>query len=257
MAEAAGDLVQAARALEEALRIAPKFADVHYRLARIQIAGRQPGPARQSLDAALRINPGYVAARVERALLDAREGYLAEAIDTLRKLDLERASHEPRLFRRGLQSLEHADWHEAGSLLRQALHLDEPGLNEMLEDVRARMSRGDRAAAARLIREALAEHPGYADLHCLLGVAELEEGHVDDAIGTLAHALELHPDYHDARIQLARALEASGDLVQAEEQVALVLQVDPQNPQALEMAERWGRWHRRPKRSSSGARKAS
>src|SRR5207249_11365048 len=143
----------------------------------------------------------------------------------------------PRLFREGIQSLEHADWQEAGTRLRRALHLDEPGLNEMLEDVRQRIARGDRVTAARRLREALVQHPGYADLLCWLGIAELEEGHLDDAIATLARALELHPDYHAARVQLARALEASGDLVQAEEQIGWVLESDPRNPQALELAE--------------------
>lgn len=257
MAEGAGDLGSATSALEEALRIAPRYADVHYQFARLEIQARRFAGARKSLDAALRINPGYVAARVELALLDAREGLLGEAIEALRRLDLGRAPHEPRLFHRGIQSLEHADWQEAETLLRQALHLDEPGLSERLDEVRARMGRGDRLGAARLIRETLADHPGYVDLHCLLGIAELEEGYFDDAIATLAHALELHPDYHAARVQLARALEASGDLVQAEEQVALVLESDPQNPQALELSERWGRWHRRRRRSAGASRKDS
>src|SRR5262249_27046877 len=153
--------------------------------------------------------------------------------------------HEPRLFRQGIQSLEHADWEEASVLLRQALHLDQPGVNETLEEVRARMERGDRSGAIRMLRDALRRYPGYTDLYFLLGVCELDEGHVDDSVATLARALELHPDYHAARIQLARALEAAGDLVQAEEQASLVLQADPQNPQALELAERWGRLHRR------------
>ena len=257
MAEVVGDLDNAGLALEEALRVAPHFADIHYRLGLIRLAGRQRAQARKSLEEALHINPRYVAARVELALLDAREGLLGEALETLRRLDLERSPHEPRLFRQGIQSLEHADWEEAGTLLRQALHLDQPGMNETLEEVRTRMGSGDRSGAARLIREALREHPGYADLHYLLGMAELEEGHLDDAMATLARALELHPDYHAARIQLARALEASGDLVQAEEQVNLVLQSDPQNPQALEMSEHWSRLHRRRGRSAKATRKAS
>src|SRR6185369_8063146 len=114
-----------------------------------------------------------------------------------------------------------------------------------------------RPGAARCVREALHDHPGYADLHYLLGIAELDEGHLDDAISALARALELHPDYHAARVQLARALEASGDLVQAEEQVGLVLQADPQHPQALELAERWSRLHRRSGRAAVSPRKAS
>ena len=257
IAEGAGDLDHAVEALMEALRIAPRFADVHYRLARIRLARNETALARQSLDEALKIHPGYVAAQIERALLDAREGQLAEAIATLRALDLARSPHEPRLFDRGIESLEHADWQEAGSLLREALRLDAPGLDEALDQAQTRMKRGDRGGAMRWIRQALAEHPGYADLHALLGTAELEEGHVDDAIATLARALELNPDYHAARVLLARALEASGDLRQAEEQVGLVLEADPRNPAALELAERWSRLHRRRNRTAAPPRKVS
>src|SRR5262249_20003455 len=143
------------------------------------------------------------------------------------------------------------------ALLRQALHLDQPGVNEMVEDVRARMERGDRSGAIRILRDALRKYPGYTDLYFMLGVCELDEGQVDDAIATFGRALELHPDYHAARVQLARALEAAGDLVQAEEQAGQVLEADPQNPQALELAERWARLHRRRGRAVRVARKAS
>ena len=100
-------------------------------------------------------------------------------------------------------------------------------------------------------------HEPSTIIHALLGTVELEEGQVDDAIATLGRALELHPDYHAARVLLARALEASGDRAQAEEQVTLVLDADPQNPAALELAERWSRLHRRRDRSATRARKAS
>jgi tetratricopeptide (TPR) repeat protein len=257
LAGAAGDIVHATLALEEARRLAPTFADVHYRLALARLQGQQRAGARRSLQEALRINPRYVAARVELALLDAREGMLGEALDTLKRLGEELTLEEPRLFRRGLESLEHADWEGAAMQLREALQLDQSGVQSVVEEFHARMEHGDRAGAARVVRQALASFPSYADLHHLLGVAELEEGHLDDAVSSLARALELHPDFHMARVHLARALEALGDLAQAEEQVAMVLEVDPEHPQATELAERWQRRHRRPERAGRASRKGS
>ena len=251
------------RALREAVRIAPGYPDLHHRLACACLENRRFAPARASLEEALRLNPRYVAAQVEMALLDARQGLLAEALDALRRLGRETRVPEPRSFGRGIESLEHADWDQAGVLIRSALKLDEPEIDATIADYHVRMRDGDRAGAARVVRDALRAHEGYADLHYLLGVAELEEGNLDDAIGSLARALELHSDFHAARLQLARVLEAQGDVARARDQVASVLEADPQHAQALEMEKRWNRRARRhrsgpvPEASPGAWRKAS
>ena len=257
LAEAAGDLENAEHALDEALRIAPGYADLHFQLACVLLLRQERARARQTLVAALRINPGYVAARVELALLDAREGLLGEALEMLRLLGQQHRIEKPSAFREGLRSLERADWDEAEVLLKQALEVAAPGMDEVVHQFHHLMTHGDRTGAARVAREALRHHEGYADLHYLLGTAELEEGHLDDAVASFARALELQPDYHAARVQLARALEALGDVTQAGEQVELVLMRDPQHPQALQLSDRWGRLRSHRRRSAAEARKAS
>ena len=231
----------AQQALIAAVALAPNYPDLHYRLAGVQLQARRPVEARASLDEALRLNPDYVAAQVERALLDAREGRLGEALETLRRMSRHTAVEEPWTFGRGLESLEHADWDAAGTLLRSALHLDDPGIDALIAEFHELMGRGERAEAARRMRAALRDHEGYADLHYLLGCVEIEESQLDDAIASLARALEIHPDFHAARLQLARALEAQGDLARAEDQVALVLEVEPRHATALEFEARWSR----------------
>jgi len=114
-------------------------------------------------------------------------------------------------------------------------------VDRALAEHHALVAQGEHVQALHVLRDAVTAHPGYPDLHYLLGSSELEAGMTDDAIASLTRALELHPDFHAARIQLARALEALGDLAQAGEQVALVLQEDPGHPQALELQERWSR----------------
>ncbi|HEY3217064.1 MAG TPA: tetratricopeptide repeat protein [Candidatus Eisenbacteria bacterium] len=257
LAEAAGDLDSAEQALDEALRASPDYADLHRHKACVLLLRHKRPEARRALDQALRINPGYVAARLERALLDAREGLLGEALEALRRLGQQHPVEKPRVFRQGLKSLEQADWEEAEILLKQALQLSEPGMEVVVQQFQRLLSEGDAAAAARLVRQALRHHEGYADLHCLLGAAELEDGRADEALWSFARALELHPDYHGARVQFARALESLGDLVQAGEQIALVLQADPGNPQALSLQERWSRLRSRRRRPGVEVRKVS
>ncbi len=241
LAEAAGDAITATRAIDEALRLAPTYADLHYQRACLLILQHQRPAARKALQQALGINPRYVAARLELALLDAREGLLAESLAALRGLEQERRVEEPRAFQRGLKSLAHADWDEAGALLKSAFKVSDPVVDRALADYHERVARGEHTQALHALREAVTVHPGYPDLHYLLGCSELEAGMTDDAIASLSRVLELHPDLHAARVQLARALEALGDLAQAGEQVALVLRADPAHPQALELAERWAR----------------
>jgi tetratricopeptide (TPR) repeat protein len=246
LAEAGGDLERAERAAREAARLAPGFADVHYRLACIRLAMQRRAEARRDLETALRIHPRYVAARVELALLDAREGLLGEALGTLRLLSGEVREEGATSFGRGLASLEQAEWDEAGAHSR-ALSLGDANL--ALQD-------STRVASAAIAPAPADCWSGAGDprqlrrhLHCLLGTVELE-GAFDDALASFCRALELQPDYHAARLQLARTLASLGDPVQAEEQAALVLEADPRHPQALELCERWTRLHR--KRSVAG-----
>ncbi len=251
LAEAAADPAQAAAALEAALRLRPDYPDLHYRRARLLLELDRPAEARRELERALALNPGYVAARIERALLDASEGFIGEALEALRALGEEAQVDEPGDFAQGLESLERADWEEAGALFNRALSLDPSREGGPLERAQALLEEGDAAGAAEALHAVLPGRESWPDLHYLLGSAELQRGHFDDALASLARALELNPDFHAARVQFARALEAVGSLAQAGEQVALVLQQDPAHPQALELHERWTSRARRPTRAES------
>jgi tetratricopeptide (TPR) repeat protein len=256
LAEEAGDWAGAERAIETALDLRPKFPDLHFQRGRIMLAVGRRAEARRSLDKALELHPGYAAARVERALLDAREGLIGEALEALRALGRECKVEEPRAFERGLAALEEADWGEAGVHLSRALKLSDPALEERLERFRGLIEGGEAASAATLIRDTLATHPGYPDLYYLLGTAELKQGHADDAIASLARALGLHPEFHAARIQLARAFQSLGETAQALEMLGQVLEAEPEHAEALELTQRWAAPRRRKGRGIT-ARKAS
>lgn len=257
LGEDAGDWAGAERAIDTAIELRPAFPDLHFQRGRILLAVGRRADARQALETALKLHPGFVAARVERALLDAREGLIGEALEALRTLGRECRVEEPRAFERGLACLEEADWSEAGAHLSRALKLSDPALEERLERFRALIERGEAAAAAALIRETLSLHPAYPDLYYLLGTAELRQGHPDDAMASLARALELHPDFHAARIQFARVLQALGETTRAVELLVQVLEVEPGHAEAVELRQRWSSPRSGRSRRGITARKAS
>ncbi len=240
LAEAAGDRGAALAALDLAVECRPGWADLHLHRALACAALDRRAAARAALDTALRIHPRFVAARLERALLDAREGLVGEAIAELRALGHATRISEPHTFEQGMECLERADWDAASARLRRALRLAEPELEQRLERYEALMDEDQPGRAAQLLREVLPRFEAYPDLHYRLGAAELREGAYDDALVSLARALELNPDFSAARVLLARALDALGARAQALEQVALVLQSEPGQTQALALEVEWG-----------------
>jgi tetratricopeptide (TPR) repeat protein len=238
-AETSGDPATAERALEVALRLCPHYADLHFQRARLLLGLNRRLEARHALDEAVRQNPRYRAARLERALLDAREGRITDALAALHELAREVPAEEADGFQRGIERLERADWEEAEPLLKRAIDSSGPDLRPLLERVRRYLEVGEAASAVQLLRQILPKHEGYPDLHYLAGLSELKLGHFDDALGSLARALELNPDFHDARVQFACALECVGETAHAAKQLALVLECEPSHRRALELKATW------------------
>ncbi len=214
------------------------WADLHCHRGQLLAQLGRRADARRALDRALVLNPRYRAAAVERALLDARDGQIAEAMETLRTLARDGDVSEPRAFEEGMEHLGHADFEDAGPLLRRALHASDPWLEERLHAVQAMSERGEHAGALQILREAVTERASYPDLHLLLGVHELQMGSVDDAIESFSQALELNPNFHSARVAFARALETSGDTRQALVQLESVLLHDPDHREARALHQR-------------------
>ncbi len=234
----ANDPARALRALDLATQVVD-WADVHARRGMLLAqCGRRP-EAIEAYERALAINPRFRGAAVERALLDAHEGRLGEALATLRALAADSALTEPRALAEGLDHLRTADIERAAPLLRRALGATDTWLDAQLREYQQLSQDGDLATALHALRAAVGERPGYPDLHYLLGVHEMQLGALDDALESLAHALELHPDYHSARVEFARALEATGDTPEAIVQLELVLATVPGHSAAQALHERW------------------
>ncbi|MFN8587074.1 MAG: tetratricopeptide repeat protein [Candidatus Eisenbacteria bacterium] len=236
-ARTAGDLAHAQRALELATRT-QDWADLHFRLGLVLVERSRRAEARSSFDRALALNPRFRAAAVERALLDARDGRIAEAMQTLRAMASEQLAGEPGAFEQGLARLGEADFEDAAPLLHRGLEASDEWIEHQLQDYQRLVYEGDMGSALAHVRAAALERPGYPDLHLLLGAHELQMGATDDALESLSRALELNPDYHAARVEFARALETVGDTPQALAQLDMVLERQPGHAEARQLHER-------------------
>ncbi len=254
LADTAGDRGAAERAFDAALSLRPRYPDLHYRRACVLLRGQRWIDARRGLEAALSINPRYLAARLELALLDAREGLVGEALQSLRALSISAEADDRHVFQQGMRRLEQAGWDEAEAMLRRALHLEDAELEQELRRARELVDSSRAGEALLLARALLPRFGAYPDVHALLGRAEIALGHFDDAMVALSRALELNPGYHDARVLLAHALEGLGQLVQAQEQIALVLRHAPAHAEA---SQRMGGWTRRVPTPAHALRRAA
>jgi tetratricopeptide (TPR) repeat protein len=230
-AERGGDGGTARRALEAALTLVD-WADLHLALGTLLGRDGERQAAREHCERALAINPRFRAAAVELALLDAREGRVSDAVNALRALSGGGTALEAESLRQGLERLREAAVEDAAPLLRRAFTGGDEALEALLGNAQASFAAGDAGAGLCSLRRAVAERPGYADLHAVLGSHELRAGHLDDGIATLVRALELNPDFHSARLELARGLEARGDRDAALHEVNQVLEVEPSHADA-------------------------
>ena len=235
-----GDLSRARTALERALSLVD-WADLRLALGTLLARLGDRAGARRELDRALAINPRYRAAAVERALLDASEGRIADSLAALRSLSAAppAAAVAPAL-EAALEQLRDDAVDEAAPLLRRVLAPGAEALERTLSDAEERISGGDLGGGLALLRRCVAEHPGYADVAALLGAHELRVGFLDDGIASLVSALELNPDYHAARLQLAHGLYLRGERTRAVSEVRAVLEREPSHADAAALLERLG-----------------
>ncbi len=236
-AERDGDGVSARRALEAALALVD-WPDLHLTLGTLLVRDGERAAARRHFDRALAINPRYRAAAVERALLDAREGHVSDAVNALRALTGGGSAPESESLQQGLERLRKSAVEDAAPLLRRAFAGGDESVEALLAEAQGRLVAGDAEGGLGSLRRAVAERPGYADLHALLGSHELRAGHLDDGIASLVHALEMNPDFHSARLELARGLEARGERDAALHEVRQVLEVEPAHADAASFHDR-------------------
>lgn len=206
-----GDFTDAIHALERALEIEPRNAEICYRLGNLYIAEGDMEKARTLLQRAVRIDPGHADALNNLALIYKKSGMPGEAEEIFRRLIAQRPQSHLPCYNLANLCMERARPQEALDLYRRAV-----GLN-----------------------------PDFVDTYAGLAAALNELGRVNEAIDCYLAVLARNPSHRVALNGLGLAYQRSGDLERAEDCYRKSLALAPEDAKARAgLAEVLDRYHR-------------
>lgn len=214
----ARDYHGAALLLASAIESGQGYADAHHLLGLCYALLERRADALEAFDAAIKLNPSYVEAHLNRAIVLSDLGRATEAESALiRAQDLGRPDDTgfPAVVANRLANM-HADlgqaYREAGAHraaaaeYRSGLAL-RPGFADLRLDLaRTLLDAGEPEEAARELDLVLRDHPAWLDAMLLRGLAAYLAGHLDQAKSVWERASERHPE--EPRLETYRSMLA-------------------------------------------------
>jgi tetratricopeptide (TPR) repeat protein len=199
-----GQVREAIRQYEQALRLNPDCAEAHYNLGVVsQKQGRQE-KAIEHWEQALRINPNYPEAHSDLGTALIQLGKVQEAMAHWEQAVRINPNLAEAHYNLGLALMGQGRLQEAIGHYEQALQI-------IPNDVQVQYNLGNALLQANKPQEAIEryEHAlriksDFASAHYNLGNALVQAGRVPEAIGHYERALKLQPDFAAARDALAR-----------------------------------------------------
>lgn len=183
----------AALLIASAIEAGQGYADAHHMLGLCYAMNEQREAALRAFDAAIKLNPRYVEAHLNRAIVLSDLGRADEAEDALthaHTFGRPDSTGFPTVVANRLANM-HA---ELGRAYREA---------------------GDFSAAMGQLHHALALRPSFLDVRLDLARTMLESGRAEDAARELDAVLHTRPNWLDAMLLRGLAAYLAGDLEQA------------------------------------------
>ena len=215
-AAASGNDGQAQQQFQAALSADRNAYKAAYNLGVLADRAGNAGQAMEFYRQALRILPGYEAAAEGMVSIYIRRGAVPDAVSFVQPI----AQQNPRNL--ALQALYaevlvHAGrYDQAWEAARTALRCDERYVPALTALVKASLKQGRRELAESILEQALAIEETNAELHYIQGTLYREDdARFRDALREFTRAVELRPDFAEARMQLGIAQLAGGNYSEA------------------------------------------
>ncbi len=227
-AAAAGQTAAAQSSFQQALSADPNAYQAAYNLGVLADRAGNEAQALEYYRRALRIQADYERAAQGIVTIHLRRGNTPDAIAFIEPLARQwaRNLHLQALY---AETLVHANRYEdAWTAARTALQRDERFVPAMLALIKASLKQGRKELAEGILAQALGIDDNNAELHFLKGTMLLEEdGRLRDAIQELRRAVELRPDYAEARIALGIQLMSGANYTEALQQFQAAANLAP------------------------------
>ena len=207
---AQNDYVGAISALREGAEREPGYADVRHLLGlSLGLAG-QPEAALEEFDRALALNPAYVEAHLNRAIMLNDLGRYDEARESFRLAwDCDQSNMHMEL---GDLYADLGSYVQAVEQFRSAAQLRPDFLDIRTKLARALMENGEQEEARKELDGVLADNPDYIEARVTLGLVHYRAGQSDLAAAEWRACLQRAPDHPKARafLNMPRA-KAAGE----------------------------------------------
>jgi tetratricopeptide (TPR) repeat protein len=216
-----------------ALELRPDSAEVHLLNARVLVLEDQPEAALKEGELALSLDPANPQVIAFVALLQAREGGVDEAMDTIDQ-GLESVGAEDVEFLRKsrVSILAEVGERDKGRAALEALAADFPeNLSYQMALAELYLGTGRQADGEALIRELIARDPDNAEWRLRLVEMLVSQGRTGDAEANLRQAIADRPGALDFQLALAGFLESRG---RTEEAIAVYRQVSDIEPRSAD-----------------------
>jgi tetratricopeptide (TPR) repeat protein len=237
---------EAERVLTRARSVAPKAPAVWYELGRASLARQDYASAVQHLEEALRLNPAaavihYPLAMAYRGLgdldkaqssLDATSGRggagATVTVPDPLMAEVSAILRSPEVFwELGQQASARGEWPEALVQFRKAIALAPDNAVMRLNLAQTLNRAGDARAALAELEAAIRVDPSLAAAHFMLGTLLERSGRDREAIDQYTATVSFDPSFREAHIRLADALRRVGRLDAALSSYRRVLELEP------------------------------
>lgn len=211
-----GNPAAAEASFQQTLDKDPKAFEALYNLGVLADRQGNEGVAIEYYRRALGVLPDYEPAARGLSVIYLRRDRVQEALRLVEPLaDAHRANLPMQALYAELL-VEARRLEEAWLAARRALKCDERFVPALIALVKASRVQGRDELADSILDQALQIDPGVAELHFLDGErAEAEPGRLRDALAAYERAVELRPDYAEARMALGIQLLAGGNYADA------------------------------------------
>jgi tetratricopeptide (TPR) repeat protein len=229
-----GNLDEALNHISLMLKEFPNYSDLHYYLGIIYASSDEIPKAISSFRRALEINPLFSESRVKLAIILYKAKKFNEALNEIEeanRLDpgnkkihmildhLRRQISLSEKVSKEMPGITHMDLTD-DEIIAQNIHDFNkhleivPNFSEMLSIMKGFSEENVSfyEPLISIVQDSVAQHPGYADLHCSLGSLFFKTKRYDEAEKAFKQALAINPEYLQARINLFRTFKVEGKL---------------------------------------------
>ena len=211
-----GNTQQARQAFQAALSADSNAYKAAYNLGVLADRDGNESQAMELYRRALRIQPDYAAAAEGMVTIFLRRGSAPDALAFVQPIarQHQRSLELQALYAEVLVRAERYD--DAWNAARTALRCDERFVPALTALVKASLKQGRRELAESILAQALQIQDNNAELHYIQGTLYSEdEARFRDALQEFTRAVQLRPDYAEARMSLGIAQLAGGNYQQA------------------------------------------